>query len=79
MKQSITLTLGMYWEKRLSASQKRFTRACESLTRVRRLMRNTPTLQFNIAAKGGSTGQRCEVNLLSLRRAANQKLTKHKK
>ena len=32
MKQSITLALGMYWEKRLSAAQKRFTLACESLT-----------------------------------------------
>ncbi len=27
MKQSITLTLGIYWEKRLSAAQKRFTRS----------------------------------------------------
>lgn len=52
MKQSITLTLGMYWEKRLSAAQKRFTRACETLARVRKLSRNTPALQFNIAANG---------------------------
>jgi hypothetical protein len=40
MKQSITLTLGMYWEKRLSAAQRRFTRACETLARVRKLSRN---------------------------------------
>jgi hypothetical protein len=53
MKQSITLTLGLYWEKRLSAAQKRFTRACETLTRVRKLSRNTPALQENIAAEGG--------------------------
>ncbi len=53
MKQSITLTLGMYWEKRLSAAQKRFARACETLARVRRLSRNTPALQFNIASDGG--------------------------
>src|SRR5215212_4736557 len=53
MKQSITLTLGMYWEKRLSAAQRRFTRACETLARVRKLSRNTPALQFNIAASGG--------------------------
>src|SRR5688572_1223873 len=53
MKQSITLTVGVYWEKRLSAAQKRFTRACESLTRVRKLSRNTPALQFNIATSGG--------------------------
>ena len=44
MKQSITLTLGMYREKRLSAAQRRFTRACETLARVRRLSRNTPAL-----------------------------------
>lgn len=48
MTQSITLTLGMYWEKRLTAAQKRFTRACETLVRVRKLSRNTPALQFNI-------------------------------
>lgn len=53
MKQSITLTLGMYWEKRLSAAQRRFTRSCETLARVRKLSRNTPALQFNIAADGG--------------------------
>jgi hypothetical protein len=28
MAQSITLTLGMYWEKCLSAAQRRFTRPC---------------------------------------------------
>ena len=58
MKQSHTLTLGMYWEKRLSAAQKRFTRACETLARVRKLSRNTPALQFNIATSGGQ-----QVNL----------------
>jgi hypothetical protein len=58
MKQSITLTLGMYWEKRLTAAQRRFTRACETLARVRKLSRNVPALQFNIAASGGQ-----QVNL----------------
>ena len=42
MKQSITLTLGMYWEKRLSAAQNRFARACETVTRVRKWSRSTP-------------------------------------
>jgi hypothetical protein len=60
MKQSITLTLGMYWEKRLSAAQRRFTRACETLARVRKLSRNTPALQVNIAASGGQ-----QVNVAS--------------
>ena len=53
MKQSITLTLGVYWEKRLSAAQKRFTRACETLAKIRRLSQNKPSMQINIAAKGG--------------------------
>ena len=53
MKQSISFARGNYWEKRLSAAQRRFTRACETLARARRLSRNTPALQFNIAAKGG--------------------------
>jgi hypothetical protein len=53
MKQSITLTLGIYWEKRLNAAQRHFTRACETLARVRKLSRNTPALQFNIATSGG--------------------------
>jgi hypothetical protein len=58
MKQSITLTLGMYWEKRLTAAQKRFARACETLTRVRKLSRNAPALQLNLATDGGQ-----QVNL----------------
>ena len=58
MKQSHTLTLGMYWEKRLSAAQRRFTRACETLARVRRLSRNTTSLQFHIATNGAQ-----QVNL----------------
>jgi hypothetical protein len=52
MKQSITLTLGAYWDKRLSMAQHRFTRAAESLARVRRLTRKIP-MQVNIAANGG--------------------------
>ena len=53
IKGSITLTLGLYMEKRLSMAQRRFTRSCETLTRVRKLSRNTPALQFNIASAGG--------------------------
>lgn len=52
MNQSITLTVGLFWEKRLSSAQIRFTRACESLARVRRLSRAN-SLQVNIAAEGG--------------------------
>lgn len=53
MKQSISFACGLYWEKRLTAAQRRFTRACESLTRIRKWSRNTPALQFNIATSGG--------------------------
>jgi len=60
MKQSITLTLGIYWEKRLSSAQTRFSRACDTLMRVRKLSRNAPALQFNIATKGGQ-----QVNVAS--------------
>jgi len=52
MQQSITLTLGIYWDKRLTGAQRRFTRACESLARVRRLSRRIP-IQVNIATQGG--------------------------
>ena len=51
-KQSISLAQGVYWEKRLSMTQRRFTRACESLARVRRLSRRIP-FQVNIATAGG--------------------------
>jgi hypothetical protein len=59
MKQSITLTLGAYWDQRLTMAQRRFTRACESLARVRRLSHRMP-IQVNIAAQGGQ-----QINLAS--------------
>ena len=52
-KQSISFAVGIYWEKRLTSAQRRFTRACETLARVCKLSRNTPALQFNIATSGG--------------------------
>ena len=44
--QSISLALADYWERRLSAAQRRYLRACETLARVRRL--RLPALQVNI-------------------------------
>jgi hypothetical protein len=41
------------WERRLSAAQARYLRACETLARIRKLARSTPALQVNIAADGG--------------------------
>ena len=49
---------GLYWDRRLTGAQRRFRRASESLARIRKLSRNTPALQFNIAASGGQ-----QVNL----------------
>jgi hypothetical protein len=42
-----------FWEKRLSTAERRFFRACETLARTRRLIRQTPAIQVNIAAQGG--------------------------
>jgi hypothetical protein len=44
---------GLYWDRRLTGAQRRFRRASECLARIRKLSRNTPRLQFNIAASGG--------------------------
>lgn len=46
---SHTLERGAYWDKRLSAAQRRYLRAIETLARVRRLA--LPMLQVNIAEK----------------------------
>jgi hypothetical protein len=39
-----------FWEKRISAAQRRYLRACETLARVRKITRST--LQINIAEPG---------------------------
>jgi hypothetical protein len=49
-----------HWERRLSAVQHRYLRACESLARIRKLARTTPALQVNIATHGGQ-----QLNLLA--------------
>jgi len=51
--EQVSLRVVEYWEKRLSASQRRYLRACETLARVRKLTRNTPMLQVNIATERG--------------------------
>ncbi len=42
-----TIKVADFWERRLSAAQRRYLRACETLTRVRRLQ--LPAVQVNIA------------------------------
>lgn len=49
----MTLDRASFWEKRISAAHGRYLRACETLARVRRLTRNNPALQVNIAAQDG--------------------------
>jgi len=49
----ISLPLAGHWERQLDAAQRRYLRACETLARVRKLIRRTPALQVNIATEGG--------------------------
>ena len=51
MQASLPLSQADYWDRHLSAAQRRYLRAIETLARVRRLL--NPTLQVNIAAEGG--------------------------
>ena len=50
---TVSLVVADFWERRLSAAQRRFLRASETLARVRRLARNIPGLQVNIATQDG--------------------------
>lgn len=52
MGESMTLAKADWWERRLSATQARYLRACEGLARVRRLTRPGPhALQVNIGGQ----------------------------
>lgn len=46
---SMSLALASHWERKLSATQRRCLRACETLARIRKL--KLPTLQVNIGQK----------------------------
>lgn len=48
---SMPIARALYWERKLSASQRRFLRACEALARVQKLADRTPALQINFADK----------------------------
>jgi len=48
---SISIRQGDYWERRLSAAQRRYLRACETLARIRKM--RLPPVQVNIATEGG--------------------------
>ena len=53
MDREVSISIIEWWEKRTSAAQRRYLRAIETLARVRKLARNTPALQVNIATEGG--------------------------
>jgi hypothetical protein len=53
MGKAVTIREIQFWEKRLSATQRRYLRAVETLARVRKITRQTPVLQVNIATDGG--------------------------
>jgi hypothetical protein len=46
MSKSTSLALNMYWEKRLTLAQRRYTRACETLELVRKMARSSPALRL---------------------------------
>jgi hypothetical protein len=48
---SHTTEAGLYWDRRLTGAQRRFTRACESLAKIQKL--KLPAVQINVAAEGG--------------------------
>jgi hypothetical protein len=52
-KGEIRMSVVEFWEKRLSAAQRRYLRACETLTRIRHLTSSRPAVQVNIANQGG--------------------------
>ncbi len=53
MKGNLSLAQGEYWEKKLSANQRRYLRAVETLARIRKL---NITVQVNVADKMVVTG-----------------------
>jgi hypothetical protein len=50
---TLTIDQAHFLERRLNYAQRRYMRACETLARVRKIVRRTPALQINIAAAGG--------------------------
>ncbi len=51
--ESFATQAAQFWQDFLEAAQARFLRASESLAKLRRLARNTPAMQINIAGHGG--------------------------
>ena len=56
--EAVSFKVGEYWSDVLSATHARYLKAIVTLAKVRKLARNTPALQINIATDGGK-----QVNL----------------
>lgn len=54
MKGSLTMKQAEHWERRVTMTQRRYLRACETLARVRRLV--TPAVQVNVARQQVNVG-----------------------
>jgi hypothetical protein len=52
-KSTSSMSAILFWERRLSAAQGRYLRACETLAKIRKLALKNPTLQVNIATQSG--------------------------
>ncbi len=52
-KEGMALQQATFWEKRMTAAQGRFLKAAATYARIKKLARNDPALQVNIAAPGG--------------------------
>ncbi len=51
--ESVSTASAQFWQGFLESAQSRFLRAREALERIRRLARNIPAMQINIAHDGG--------------------------
>jgi len=57
LNQSVTLPQGMFWERRLELAQRRFTRALESLARLRMMTAATALIESRIERQAGNVRQ----------------------
>lgn len=67
-KGSHTLTAGVYWDKRLNAARRRFTRALESLTRLRKMQAEAESASGGARRLGGRAHRHGRVKLAEVGR-----------
>jgi hypothetical protein len=57
----ISISAADHWERRLSAAQGRYIRACDALARIRKLTRTTPPHHVNIAPVSHFLRKKCNL------------------